>query len=185
MHQHVLNPILQRHGARVARATRAPQLEQDLPVAEAAELDVAAILLYRRPDACVQQLPNHADNLAVLLPESHTLALSLLPRPRPLRPGPVLRLAALDRVHNRLARRDGLGDEAEDLGLDVRPRRVRPLRHGYEVRPVEDGGDAVDVHEPRCQWRRVRRRHRRPRREILQEGRRERLGQDAVVGDEF
>lgn len=67
MHQHALNAVLERDCARVARPTRPTQLEQDLTILEAAELDVAAVLLDGRPHARVEQLLDHADDLGVVL----------------------------------------------------------------------------------------------------------------------
>ena len=184
MHQHALDAVLERDSARVARPAGAAQLEVDVAVDEAAELDITAVFLDGGADARLEQLLDHADDLAVVLVVCQAVLLlggqaggrDLLPVGADLPDG---RLLA--HRHDLLARRDGLGDEAEDLGPDVRPVGVGGLGHGDEVGAVEDGRHAVDVHELRRQRRRVRRRNGRARVQVFEEGRREVLGQHGVV----
>ena len=181
MHQHALDTILERHRARVARPAGAAQLELDDAVLEAAEVDVAAVLLDGGPDARLEQLLDHADHLGVVLVVRERI--DLVGR---LHAARVLgSLFALDHVDERLAGRDGLGDEREHLGADVRPVGVGVLGHGDEVGAVEDGVDAVDVHKLRGEGRRVRGRNGRAWVEVLDEGRRDGRGQDPVVRQEL
>lgn len=65
------------------------------------------------------------------------------------------------------------------------PVGVGGLGDGDEVSTVEDGGDAVNVHELGGQRRGVRRRDCRPGVEILDEGRRHLFGDDPVVRQEL
>ena len=182
MHQHALNPILQRNRARVTRPARPTQLQQHIAVLEPLELDIPPVLLDCRPHPRLQQLLDHAHHLAVVLVVRqavllrHLLALPL--------PGGDAVLAAGD-VDDRLAGADGLGDERKHLGPDVRPVGVGGLGDGDEVLAVEDGGHAVDVHELRGERGGVRRRDGRARVEVLDEGRRDGLGQHAVVREEL
>lgn len=67
MHQHALDPVLQRHRARIAGPARPPELQEHLPVLEAAEIDIPAVLLDRGADPRLEELLDHADNLAVFL----------------------------------------------------------------------------------------------------------------------
>lgn len=180
MHQHALDAILERHGARIARAARAAQLELDEAVVEAAVLNVAAVLLDGRADARLEQLLDHAHHLAVALVVPQAVVVG---RVLPVALG--VGGAPLHHVDQRLPRRHGLGDERKDLGPDVRPVGVGGLGHGDEVGAVEDGRDAVDVHELRGERGRIGGRDGRARRHVLDEGRGDGFGEDAVVREEL
>lgn len=198
MHQHALNPILQRDRARVARPARPAQLEHDIAVLKPAELDIAAVLLNGGPHPRLEQLLDHAHHLAIILVIREavlvlpTLLLLCIFRPLRLRPRlPGLSLpssrrgAASNNVHQRLAGRDGLGDERKHLGPDVRPIRVGGFRDRDEVGAVKDGRDPVDAHELGRQRRRVRRRDGAARAEVLDERGSEPFRKHAVVGEEL
>lgn len=175
MHEHALDAVLERHSAAIARATRATQLQQNLPIDETAEIDIAAVFLDSGADAGLEELLDHADDLAVVLVVGEGVDLGAL-------------LAALvvgvgHGVDDGLARRHELADEGEDLGLDVRPRRRAVLGYRDVVCAEENGGYAVDVEEGRGERGGVRRRERRARREVLEGG--DGFREDSLVGFEF
>lgn len=180
MHQHALDAILERHGARVACAARAAQLELDEAVVEAAVLNVPAVLLDRRADPRLQQLLDHAHHLAVALVVPQAVVVG--------RVLPVFGVGAgapLYHVDQRLPRSHGLGDERKDLRADVRPVGVGGLGYRDEVGAVEDGRDAVDVHELRGERGWVGRCDGRAGGHVLDEGRGDGFGEDAVVREEL
>lgn len=182
MHQHALDTILQRHGAGIARPARTAELQQHgTLVREPAELDIAAVFLDSRPYPRLEQLLDHADDLAVVLVVRQ--AVGLLGGAIGRRTGTAL-LVRRD-GDDGLARGDGLGDEGKDLGTDMRPVRVGGLVHGDEVGAVEDRGDAVNVHELGGQRGRVGRRDGGARVEVLDEGGGEGVGEDAVIREEL
>lgn len=177
MHQHRLNAILQRHGARVASPACASQLQHDNTILKAPQLDITAILLDRGTDASLQQFLDHADNLVIVFVVGEGVGDTTFLC--------ALRAIALDGRHDGLAGSHGLRDETEDLGLDVRPLCVAGLGHGDEVGAVEDGGDALDIEELGGERGGVWRRECRARGEVFEESGREIFGKDAVVGNEF
>ena len=184
MHQHGLNAVLEGDGAGVAGAAGAPQLQQDHAVLEAAELDVAAVLLDGGPYAGLEELLDHADDFAVVLVVGqavllHGGVLRAGRRGAPIGPRSCAVLAG--HCHQLLPRGDGLGDQAEDLGLDVGPAGVAGLGDGDEVGAVEYGGDAVDVHQLGGERRRVGRGDGAPRVEVLDEAGRDALREHPVV----
>lgn len=192
VHQHALNAILQSHRAGVTSSAGTSQLEQHIAILKSPVFDIATVLLNGRPDPRLQQLLDHTDHLAVILivREAVHLATGLSPFPavvgsRSTNTGPIFVVLLLRDVDDRLPGRDGLGDEREDLGADVRPVGVGVLGHGDKVSAVEHSLHAVNVHELRGQRGRVRGRDGAPRVEVLDERGRERLGEDAVVGEEF
>jgi hypothetical protein len=67
VHQHGLNPILQRNSARIARPASPSQLEQHHPIVKTPELNIAPIFLNGGPNPRLQQLLDHAHDLAVVL----------------------------------------------------------------------------------------------------------------------
>lgn len=184
VHQHALNAILQRHGAGVTCSACPPQLEQNIAILKAPILDIAAILLNRRPDPRLQQLLDHADHLAVVLVIGQAVHLATRLGALAVGGGGVPCLLLHD-IDNPLPARNGLGDERKHLGPNVRPVRIGVLGHGDEVGAVEDGLDAVNVHELRGEWGRVGGRDGASRVEVLDEGGGEVLGEDAVVGEEL
>lgn len=147
VHQHALNAILQRHSAGVTRSARPPQFEQHIAILKAPVLDIAAILLNRRPDPRLQQLLDHADHFTVILVVGQAVDLATRLGALPIGARGVPTLLLLHDIDNALPGRDGLGDERKHLGPDMRPIRIGVLGHGDEVRAVKDGLDAVDVHE--------------------------------------
>lgn len=177
MHQHGLNSILQRHSARVASPACAPQLQHDNTILKAPQLDITAVLLNRRTDAGLQQFLDHAHDFVVVLIVSERIAHTTLLR--------ALGAIALHGRHNGFAGCHGLCDQAEDLGLDVRPLRVASLGHGDEFGAVEDGGDTLDIEELSSERGRVWRGERRARGEVFEESGWKVVGKDAVVRNEF
>lgn len=177
VHQHAFDTILKRYCTRVAGAACASELQIHKAVlAEPAELDIATILLDSRADSRLEELLDHADDLVVVLVvgEAVNFLLDRLGTGGHLLDG-----------DDGLARGDGLGDEGKDLRADVGPVGVAGLCDGDEVGAVEDGGDAVNVHELGGERRGVRRRDGGARVEVLDERRGEALGQHAVVGQEL
>ena len=179
MHHHALDAVPERDRARVAGSAGAAEFQEHLAVLEAAKLNVSSVLLDRGPDSRLEELVDHAHHLAVLVAILDVAALAARLT------GRGARRVVLDRVDELLARRDRLGDEAEDLGLDVGPVGVARLDDGDEVRPVEDRAGAVDVQQPCGQRRRVWRGKGRAWREVLEERSREAFGQNPDVGDEL
>ena len=98
------------------------------------------VLLYGRPDSRLKKFLDHGDDLIVVL----------VIRERVLLLGSLTfnRLTLCD-IDQGLAGRDCLCDEAKHLGLDVAPVGVAALGDCDVIRAVEDGADAVDVHELR------------------------------------
>jgi hypothetical protein len=75
--------------------------------------------------------------------------------------------------------------EGENFGLDVRPGSSTVFSYGYVVGAEENGGYAVDVYKLGRERGRVGRRERRAWGKIFEGGRRDGLGEDALVGVEF
>jgi hypothetical protein len=177
MHQHTLNTILQCHGTRITGTARTPQLKQYLAVVEAAEFNVAAVFLDSGADARVEEFFDHADDFVVIFVVCQTV-------------GVLTALALLtgfcgNSVDNGLARGHVFVDEGEDLGLDVAPRCGRVLGHGNVVGAEEDAGYAVDVKELGGEGRGVRWGEGGAGIEVFEEGRGDRLWEDALVGVEL
>jgi hypothetical protein len=177
MHQHALNTILQRNSARIARPARAAQLQHNLPVDKPAELDVAAVLLDRGADAGFEELLDHGDDFLILRVVFGRFAEPAL--------AVLFAIFLRDGVDDRMATRNSLSDQREDLWLDVRPGRGGVLGDGDVVAAVEDALDAVDVEEIGGEGRGVWRREGGARREVFEEGGGEVFGEDLVVGAEF
>ena len=76
-------------------------------------------------------------------------------------------------------------DDAEHLGLDVRPVGIAGFCHGNEVDTVEDGRHALDIEELSGERRWVWGSESGARSEIFQKRAGELLGQDTVVRDKF
>ena len=174
MHQHALYAVLQRHSARVACPAGSAQLQLDVAIFKSPELYVASVFLNGRPDARLEKFLDHANDLVVVLVVGQAILL-----------GGLVAFPSLDDVDDGLARGDGLRDEGEDLGPDMRPVCIASLGDGDEVGTVEDGRDAVNVHELGSQRGRVRRRDGRSRVQVLDERRVERGGDDAVIREEL
>ena len=175
MHQHALNAILQRNSTRITSPARTSQLELDIAIVKPPKLDIATILLNRRPDPRLQQLLNHTHHLVIIL----VIRQAIL-----LRSSRLLSRLLLD-SNNRLTRGNRLCDERKDFRPDMRPVCVAGLGDGDEVCAVKHRRHPVNVHQLRGQLRRVRRRNRRARVQVLDKGRRQALGQHAVVGQEL
>ena len=128
VHKHALNTVLQGDGARVASSASTAELQKDLAIHETSEFNVATIFLNSRANTSLEQLFNHADNLAVVLVVFQRVLLSWL----------LFAILSCHSVHQRLTRCDGLGNQAEDLRLDVGPRCGGILCDGDVVRAVKD-----------------------------------------------
>lgn len=76
-------------------------------------------------------------------------------------------------------------DQAEHLGLDVRPVRIARLGYCNEISSVEDRRDTVNVQQVRRQRGGMGRRDRRPGRKVFDECGWETFGEDTVVGNEL
>lgn len=111
MHKHALNASLQSDCARVASSASTAQLQKNLAIHKASELDITTIFLDSRADTGLEQFLDHADNLAVVLVELQRVLLDCL------------RFAALagDCVYKRLSRCHSLSDQSKDFGLDMWP----------------------------------------------------------------
>jgi len=177
MHQHALNTILQRDSAGIARPARAAQLQHNLAVDEPAEFNIAAVLLDSRADASFEELLDHGDDFFIFGVVFGCFAETAL--------AVLFAVFLRDGVDDRMATRNSLSDQSEDLGFDVRPRRGRVFGDGDVVAAVEDALDAVDVEEVGGEGRGVRSREGGARREVFEEGRGEVYGEDLVVGAEF
>lgn len=178
MHQHALDTILERDGARVTGSAGAPQLQLDIAIVKAPKLNIATVLLDSGADPRLKQLLDHADDLVVILVVGEAVLLGA-------GGGRLLGRRRLLHGDNGLARGDGLGDEGKDLGSDVRPVGVAGLGDGDEVGAVKYRRDAINVHQLGGQLRRVGGRNRRPRVQVLDKRRGEALGQYAVVRQEL
>lgn len=176
MHKHRLDTIAQGNGTRIASAASTAQLQHDNAITEPTELNITTIFLDGGPDASLQELLDHADNLIVLLTEAQRLLLATF---LCMLPG------LLDGADDSLAGCDRLRDETEYLGLDVGPVGIACLGHGDEFRSVEDGRDTFDVQQVCGQGRWVGRGDGGARGEILEERGREVFREDGVVRDEF
>jgi hypothetical protein len=110
-----------------------------LSVVEAAEIDIAAVFLDRRPDSCFEEFFDHLDDFAVVgvvcecVDFGSTLAL----------------LVALvgDCVDERLTGCQEFIDDGEDFWLDMCPWCGAVFGNGNVVETEEDGGYAVNVEE--------------------------------------
>ncbi len=178
VHQHALDATLQRDGTRVTGSAGAAQLQLDKAVVKAPKLNVAAILLDGGADPRLEQLLDHAHHLVVVLVVGEAVLLHA-------GGGGLLGRRRLPGGDEGLAARNRLGDEGKDLGPDVRPVCVAGLCDGDEVGAVKHRRHAVNVHQLGGQLRRVRRGYRRARVQVLDKGRREALGEHAVVGQEL
>jgi hypothetical protein len=175
MHQHRLNTILQRNSARVASTTSTAQLKHNDTILESLQLNIATILLDSGSDSRLEKLLDHTDYLIVILVVGERILATFL----------IGVEGALDGRHNRLAGGHGLRDNAEDLGLDVRPLRVAAFRHGDEVGAVENGCDTLNIKQFGRKRRGVRWGEGRARSEVFQECAGEAFWEDAGVGDEL
>lgn len=174
MHEHPLDTILEGDCAGVARSAGTAKLQLHVAVFEAPEVNIATILLDRRPDSSLQELLDHADNLAVIFVVRQAVLFHLL-----------IALLPLRHVDKLLAGCDCLGNQGEDLWSNVGPVRIPCLGDGDEVCAVKHRRDAINVHELRGERRRVWRRDGRPRVKIFDERRVEVFGHDSVVWQEF
>lgn len=136
MHQHALDTILERYCAGITCPASPAQLQFDKAVIKPPEFNVTAILLDGRSDPCLQQLLDHANNLAVILVVSQAVFFDIL-----------VSVLAFRNIDNGLTRGDCLGNEGKYLGPDMRPIRIPCLGDCDEVCAVEHGRDAVNVHE--------------------------------------
>lgn len=127
VHEHALDAVLERDCAGVTGPASTSQLEQDLAIDETPELNVSTVFLDGGSDAGFKQLLDHADDLAVVLVVRETVFLAAFVGPR-----------GSARADDGLAGCDGLCDQAEDLGLDVRPGYGGVLADGDVVGSVED-----------------------------------------------
>lgn len=160
VHKHRLNAVLQSDSARVAGPASAAQLQHHNTVLEAPKLNVASIFLDCRPDSCLQELLDHADNFVIFFIVAERFLLAALLR---------VLSGFSDRVDDRLAGGYSLRNQVEDFGFDMGPVCIACLGHSDELRSEEDGGDTVNIEQVRSQGGRVRRSESRARGQVLEE----------------
>lgn len=137
MHKHRLNTVLQSHSAGVTSTASTAQLQHNNTVLESLEIDITTVLLDGGTNSCLEKLLDHADNLVIVLVVGERVLATFL----------VKIGSTFDAGHNGLTRRHGLRDDAEDLGLDVRPVGIARFRHSDEVDSIEDRGDTLDIEQ--------------------------------------
>jgi hypothetical protein len=140
MHQHRLNAILQRDSTGITSPTSTTKLQHDNTILETAQLDIATILLDSGTDSRLEEFLDHADDFVVIFVVAERVLDTLFAVG-----------TGFDCGHDRLAGCHGLGDDAEDFGLDVCPVGVAGLGHRNEVGAVEDGGHAFHVQQLGCE----------------------------------
>ena len=137
MHQHRLNAVLQGNGAGIASTASTAQLQHNNTILESLEIDITTVLLDGGTDSRLEELLDHADNLVVILVVGERVLATFL----------VNVGGTFDAGHDGLARCHGLRDDAEHLGLDVRPVRIAAFRHGDEVGTVENGCHTLHIEQ--------------------------------------
>lgn len=173
VHQHGLDTVLDRRRARIAAFAGSLELQQHVAILKATIFNITPVGLEGRADARVEEFLDHADDLTVVGVVTETVLVDNV------------RGAAFGNGDNRLPSRDGLGNGAKDVGLDVLPAHLVVLADGDEVGAIKHRCDAVNVEEIARQRREVWWLQRRSQIAIFEVGHGQAGRQDSLIREEL